>query len=111
MASPKDFAGSNKLLKGPPGYEDRIGDLPVYNSGVESISRWALSREELQAVVESGDVWVSVAAGSSQPPMKVSGFPLMELRDENGKTSKYDPDAGLIPRPVRIIEFREEYSL
>lgn len=104
MAVPRDFAGSNKRLVSPVGLESIILPLPVYGSGRESISCWELSDAELAVINESRCIWVSVAGGMSQPPIGVSGFPMMEARDCDGILIKYNPDDPVPPGPIRGIE-------
>src|SRR4051812_40092374 len=92
MAEPRKFSGSNRILGAPSGLESIVIPLHVYGSGKESISCWKLTPEELEVVNESGCIWVSVASGESQPPIYISGFPLMEARDSEGNLIKYSPD-------------------
>jgi hypothetical protein len=95
MARAKDFNGSNKVLKGPEGSD--VVDLHVYNNDRESISCWVLSDAEREKVARTGEVWLCVMAGSTQPPVVISGFPLMTLVDENGQ-----------PKPGYTSKIREE---
>lgn len=80
--------------------------MHVHVTESESISRWRLSPEEIEQVVKSGDVWVSLLVGANaQPPLRVSAFPFMEMRNEQGEIiGGYDPDNDVQHKPIRIVE-------
>lgn len=86
MAKPFRFAGFNRRLMPAKGTEHVVEPLYVYNDGRESISCWKLDPDEIKRVVETGEMWVTVAAGDSSPPIFVSGRALMRA---------WDPDTGL----------------
>lgn len=111
MAQPLKFAGSNAKFAPGAGTEDRVGHLECYRTpGGEVIARWRLSDAEKFQVAKTGDIWVSIMTFNHplQPSM-ISGFPLMEARDEEGNPIPgYDPDTpfpmDLLPKPVYSFE-------
>lgn len=108
MASSKTFKGANTKLVGNENLQ--VGDLPVHRNQLESISRWRLTRDEIDQINKTGDVWVSIMTGGApQSPMKVSAFPLIEFRDEDGRIiTGYDPDATEFKKTVRIAHVEIE---
>jgi hypothetical protein len=100
VALPANFAGANANLAPGKGTEDRVGHLPCFVSpNGEIIARWKLTDAEKALILERGEVWTSqMTFGNPFQPFLVSGFPLMELKDEGGNIITYDPDAGLEPQ-------------
>ena len=96
MADPRKFNGQNYTLPAPPGMEEFVTPLPccVTESGI--ISCWQLTGEEKAKIAETGVVWLFVA-GKKHPPVKVSGLPAMEQRDEDGNLQPYEIDAASKP--------------
>jgi hypothetical protein len=93
MANPIPFCGSNKRLTPAKGTEDNVSILHVHSNGRENISCWRLAPEELAHVQKTGEIWVSVASGESSPPIFITGFPLMQARDQDsGELQTYHTD-------------------
>lgn len=93
MAEPVYFAGHQRAIAGPPGTEDRIKPLPLYSGNGEHISCWKLDPVELNQVLATGELWVSVRSGDKVFPMFVSGHPLMEAFDlDTGDRAVYYSD-------------------
>jgi hypothetical protein len=70
--TPIEFDEQNKVLTAPPGMTpDECGNLPVYNDGAQSISAWKPSLRERIGILLGAPVWLSVLAGSTQPPVSV----------------------------------------
>lgn len=103
MATPVDFLGSNVIFHPAPGQEGVVGTLPAYRGPSEVISRWKLTEQEYKRVVDTGDIWVSVATAGPVPPMLISGFALMQIVDVDGDTvvDSYDPDEAVEALPAQ----------
>lgn len=71
MARPVTFDGANLILKAPLGQEETCGELPVFRNGLSCTSCWQLSEQEIESVVNTGRIFLTVFAGSSQPPVFV----------------------------------------
>lgn len=111
MATPRNFTGSNIQLGSTK--DDSIGLLHVHVDGINSVSRWRLTPEEIAHVNETGDVWVSLVVGKDlQPPLRVSAFPLVDMRDASGQIiGGYDPDKPEIEKPTRIVEAHDIFEM
>ena len=78
MASPKTFDEADFTWKGWPGNAEEgveeVLDLPVAHiiDGGFSVSCWSLDAEEISRIVETGEVWLSVAG--HHPPIAVSAL-------------------------------------
>ena len=82
MADPIEFCGSNVRLNPAKGDEDRVRVMHAHSAGDgKMISCWKLTPAEVAKVVETGEVWLSLACGDVIPPSYVSGEPLMEAFD------------------------------
>lgn len=75
MAKPIEFKGHNCTLTA-----EGCLDLPVYRDGETVKSCWKLTPEELEEVQRTGEVWVEIWSGPSQPPIFVSGAPLVVVK-------------------------------
>lgn len=72
MGQPANWHGANKTLGPPRGKDEtQVGSLPVFTNGVQCVSCWELSDEELAEVVRSKRVFLVVMYGQSQPPVYV----------------------------------------
>jgi hypothetical protein len=72
MGSPVEFKGQNNVLKAPKGRDNlSCSDLPVFNNKVSSTSCWQLSQDEIEEIVKTGKIYVTVWFGMSQPPIYV----------------------------------------
>lgn len=102
MAEPFRFAGFNRRLMPAPGTEHAVKPLYVYNDRRESISCWKLDPGEIKRVVETGEVWVTVAAGDTSPPIFVSGQALMRAWDaDTGEDTVYHADGSHVVTDAR----------
>lgn len=79
--TPKAFPQQNRIYKKPEGWEDdQCGDLPTWAGEVAVddrgtkvpaiISCWQLSKEEVEEIQRTGEVWLSVT-GTTLPPVAV----------------------------------------
>jgi hypothetical protein len=79
---PVNFKESNFIFKKPVGWSDEMcSDLYVWKgvSKIEGtdkevpaiISCWQLSREDLDEIIKTGVVWLSVTGSISMPPVSV----------------------------------------
>ncbi len=67
---PIDFEQSNKILGRPPTMTvEECSSLHIYNHGGVCISCWELSEEELQEVIKTKKIYISVWSGTRQPPI------------------------------------------
>jgi hypothetical protein len=72
MGTPVEFKGANRVLTAPKGRDSlSCSDLHVYNNGHSSTSCWKLSQEEIEEIVKTGKIYVTVWFGMSQPPVYV----------------------------------------
>lgn len=79
---PVEFPGVNLRLNAAPGSEHNVNSgIPAFNNKVSTITCWELSAEELRDILATGKVWVSIMAGSSQPPLFVGSE--TSVRDTN----------------------------
>jgi hypothetical protein len=62
MAHAVNFPGTNKTFTAPEGRED-VSDLHVFSNGVCNVSAWELTDEELEEVVRTRRVYLSVMSG------------------------------------------------
>jgi len=91
MAKGVKFEGSNVELKPPIGLvANRMGhveNIPAHNDGTQIITCWRLSDEEMQEVMRTGVVWLSVA-GQSMNTLRISGEALVRVA---GRPSVAEP--------------------
>ncbi|USN15388.1 hypothetical protein KIKIMORA_02420 [Brevundimonas phage vB_BpoS-Kikimora] len=86
MADPIDFFGANATMNPAEGDEGRVRAMPATVDPLgRVISCWKLAPEEHLRVIETGEVWLSLACGGKPQPSYVSGMPLMVA---------FDPDTG-----------------
>lgn len=72
---PIKFAGYNKVLVAPPGWDKNRGecvDLHTYNSGGVSMSVWKPTWRERLRILFGDNIQLDVVSGETQPPAKVS---------------------------------------
>lgn len=64
MAQAINFAGSNFTFKAPEGRDD-IGDLHTFRqpNGPANVSCWKLTKEELEEISRTGEIYLSVMSG------------------------------------------------
>lgn len=69
MARPVQFDGQNGVLGAPPNAQLEVQPLPVYRNGKACISCWELSEDEVREIIMTRQIYLSVHAGISQPPV------------------------------------------
>lgn len=67
MAIPKVIGGANVIFKAPAGEEDRVCDLAVFRNRGGMISAWHLSEAEIEEIVLTRTVYLSVMGGVLPP--------------------------------------------
>lgn len=70
------FPGCNRNF-GSPGFYD----LPVITDGVQCVSKWKMTRAELEILQKTGEIWLAVRSGDTQPPVAISVHPLVQYND------------------------------
>jgi hypothetical protein len=68
MGYPVEFKGASHNFSAPPGEEERCGSLPCFLNGTMVVSAWKLTPEELEAVKETGVVYISMWSGTKVWP-------------------------------------------
>jgi hypothetical protein len=72
MGSPVQWPGANRILAPPKGMDEtQCSNLAVFSNGVTCVSCWELSEEELDEIIRSRCVFLSVFSGGTQPPVFV----------------------------------------
>lgn len=67
---PASFPEANRNLTKPAGMTDEeCGPLPTHTDGSTCISRWRMTWMERLRVLLTGDVWLGVLSGHTQPPV------------------------------------------
>lgn len=95
MATPRNFAGANEVLKPAAGDEGNVGHLPCYMGPEGIITCWELTPAERELVARTGLIWRHQPRRDIFVPEFISAFPMMELRNADGILIEYDPDADL----------------
>lgn len=72
MATPVAFAEATTVLAPPPD-DDEVIRLPVRRVDGALVSCWGLTAAEVDEIVATGVVWISVQGRISQPPVFVTG--------------------------------------
>jgi len=62
MGYPVQFDGCNKFFAAPENRDD-IGDLAVFQNGICNVSGWELSDEEIEEIVRTKRVFISIMSG------------------------------------------------
>ncbi|ESY89038.1 hypothetical protein X739_00645 [Mesorhizobium sp. LNHC220B00] len=76
MAYGVDFPQSNQFL-GPPSGVENVSGLRTFTNGHCSVSCWQLSDEEVDEIVSTRRVFISVLSGKTQPPVFVGSETVM----------------------------------
>ncbi|TGP28225.1 hypothetical protein EN875_032220 [Mesorhizobium sp. M2D.F.Ca.ET.232.01.1.1] len=71
MAYGVDFPGSNHFLGPPPGAEN-VSGLHTFTNGHCSVSCWQLSDAEVDEIVKTRRVFISIHSGRTQPAVFVA---------------------------------------
>lgn len=69
MGIPVDFKGSTHNFGPPVGREESVGRLPCFLNGVNVVCAWELSDEEIEDIVKTRQVWVSMMTGMQVFPV------------------------------------------
>lgn len=72
MGYPVKFEGYNSELLAPSGMDNlSCSSLPVFKNGVNCVSCWEFSEAELEQIIKTKRVYISLWSGRSQPPVFV----------------------------------------
>lgn len=91
MAYAVNFTGANLVLKAPPGRDD-VNDLHVMRNRRMVVSCWQLEPEELEQVMRTGRIYLSVL-GPTQPPAFIGGEDIMR---------SFTADFGVMPKQENV---------
>lgn len=72
MGQAVPFAGCNHHYEAPEDRDD-ISGLPCFNNGQVTVSVWQLDPEEIDEIVRTGRIYLSVMMGKSMPPVYLGG--------------------------------------
>lgn len=72
MAQPVTFSGTNVTMLAPEGADD-VQDVRAFRNDRFCITCWALSESEIQEVLRTGQIWLSVMGNGGMPPCFVGG--------------------------------------
>lgn len=74
MGQPMWFEEANITLGPPGGMEADVVPLPVHRTvDGQLVSCWQVTADELEEIVRTKKVWISVWGGATQPPVFVTG--------------------------------------
>lgn len=76
MARAVNFPQSNHYLGAPPGAEN-VEDMPTFTNGHCSVSCWELDDAEVEEIVRTRRVFLTVLSGRTQPPVFVGSESVM----------------------------------
>lgn len=71
MGNAVDFEGSNKVYGPPKGEEERVGSLHVFFNGSCIVSAHELSDDEIEEIVRTRRVFLSIWSGGTLFPLFV----------------------------------------
>jgi len=72
---PIEFDEQNGNLGKPVNMSDKeCGSLPCFRDGLNVVSKWELTEEELKEIKKTKCIYVSVLSGKSSPPIKPDVF-------------------------------------
>lgn len=87
---PKDFKQSTKVLQRPSTMpKSSCQSLPVWCDGEQCVSCWRASFMERVRILLTGNVWLGVLSGKSQPPVYVSGESVFYEEPISGRISGF----------------------
>lgn len=92
MGYPVIFPGKNFDFGPPPGQEDACVTLPVMADGINNVSCWKLTPEELAEVNESGCVFLNVRSGRAMFPVYVGSATALNPLIADGGLKAKAPD-------------------
>lgn len=76
MGCAVDFTGSNMTLGAPSGVEN-VEAMRTFTNGHCSVSCWELDDAEIEEIVKTRRVFLSVLSGRTQPPVFVASESVM----------------------------------
>lgn len=90
MARPVKFNGANKELVAPKGIDDlSCSSLPIFNNGINCVSCWELNDAEVEEIIKTKRIYVSIWSGKTQPPIYIgSEETTREVIADNGVWKK-----------------------
>jgi hypothetical protein len=68
MGKGVEFEGMNVIYQAPPGQEDRCNSIGVFRNGLELVTCWELTDEELADVIRTKRVWFLMQSGGKLYP-------------------------------------------
>ena len=81
MAEPIPFPEANFTFTAPAG-DKECSELPVFRDQVQAISKWRLTKAEIEEVVRTGTIWLGVM-GQGHPPVWLSAtYPFVMRQDD-----------------------------
>lgn len=72
MARPVAFSGTNVIMLAPEDADD-VQDVRAFRNDRFCVTCWVLSESELQEVLRTGKIWLSVMGNGGMPPCFVGG--------------------------------------
>lgn len=70
MGYPVQFKGANSKLLAPKSMDElQCSDLPVFKNGVHCVSCWEFTEKEIEEIIKTKRVYVSLWSGDTQPPI------------------------------------------
>lgn len=112
MAEPVDFKGTNRTLHAPQGRDD-VSALRAFSNAGTCVTCWRLSLEEVQEIVATGRVWLSILFGGTMPPALVGSESTMRefCADYGGTFPRQDepPAPAGAPAPGTVAGQWESY--
>ncbi len=73
MAGPVTFREANAILGPPVGEQESVTPLPILRRDGRLVSCWRPSAAELEEIVRTGRIWLSIWGERTQPPVYVTG--------------------------------------
>lgn len=68
MGTAVKFNGANCVMKAPKEAEN-VYDVHAFTNGVCCVTCWQLTKEEIEEIVRTGQIYVSVFFGGGMPPI------------------------------------------
>jgi hypothetical protein len=79
---PTPFPEANRIFRRPPSMPaEECGDLPIFDDGVELVSRWEPTPEERAAIAAGGPVWLWVLGRAHPPVVLTTAAPFEPVPD------------------------------
>ncbi len=87
MANPVGFEGANSVMLAPSNMNS-CGDLQCFKSDNQIISCWRLTEDEINKILETGVVWLSIM-GEQMPPVLIGGNAMVLVENKPAKAEPY----------------------